>query len=133
MKKASIFLMGIILSLLLIFAPVIDARDKSLTFSWEQTLDSTILGWNLYVKQGSSGGGVLSNYTLVAQIPWDGTELIEYESTSIIASTDGEENTFFFVITAYDEDNESSASNEVSKLIDFLAPRTPIRFKIKLK
>ena len=88
MKKASIFLMGIILSLLLIFAPVIDARDKSLTFSWEQILDQTILGWNLYAKQGSSGDGVLSNYTLVAQIPWDGTELVEYESTSIVASPD---------------------------------------------
>jgi len=138
MKRASTFrvlVVALFVTLLLVVGPVLcseaEARDKSLTFSWEQTLDPTLLGWKLYAKEGTTGGGVLSDYVQIGTILYDGMEKPEYESTELILAADGQETLFFFVVTAYDEDNESAASNEVSGLIDFLAPGTPVKFKIK--
>lgn len=110
------------------------AADKNLTFTWEQVISPDFAGWRLYYKQGSSGGGNLSQYTLFAPILYDGTELQEYESDVSFMSPDGQSVTYFFVLTAYDtSNNESGPSNEVSVTIDFEKPGVPVKFHVTIK
>ena len=112
---------------------VAEARTKTITFQWEQEISPDFAGWNLYAKQGSTGGGVLTEYTKIATIDYDGNELLTYEGSTVLDSPDNQEIEWFFVLTAFDTDgNESGASNEVSDVIDFLAPGSPIFFRVKI-
>jgi len=110
------------------------ARDRELTFEWEQEVPADLAGWNLYVKAGSSGGGYLANYQLLTTIVYTGNILATYTSDVLMQSPDNETHEYFFVLTAFDLDgNESGASNEVSAIIDFIPPGAPTTFTVKIK
>lgn len=126
---------AVLLTVLFTFAFVSGATagTKNITFRWEQTLSANFGGWILYARQGSSGGGDLSQYTTIATIDYSGNPLPEYETMEIVPSPDGQAIEYFFVLTAFDnEGNESTASNEVSKVIDFESPAAPERLIITI-
>lgn len=122
-----------ILFALMLFASPVMAREKSLTFQWEQEVSTDFAGWNLYMKVDSSGQGDLSQYQLVGTISYDGTVKPFYDSDMSISAPDSEEHEVFFVLTAFDASgNESTASNEVNTRIDFKAPTIPVNVKVRV-
>jgi len=133
-KKIKTFLLCIGVSVFLLIPDIGEAKTKTLDFEWEQVISSDFKEWVLYVKQGTSGGGFLANYTVLATIPYDGTEVPVYMAPVDQDSPDGTEFTYFFVMTAKDTDgNESGASNEVSGRIDFLSPDDPVKVKVTVR
>jgi hypothetical protein len=107
------------------------AGEKNLKFAWEQSAgdvqSGNFGGWLLYMAE-TAGGYDFQN-------PWDTivfvSEQSSYEATKVLTSPDGEAHTYYFVITAYDmENNESGPSNEVSQLIDFEAPGVPFTLTV---
>lgn len=78
---------------------------SSITLTWDPNTDSDLAGYKIYRATTSGAYGAV-----LGTVP-AGT--VTYQATGLSANT-----TYFFVITAYDDaDNESSFSNEVSKLI----------------
>ena len=73
----------------------------------------------------------VSPANLKATIPYGGTQATEYTSSQPITSPDSQEVRYYFVMTAFDTaQNESAKSNEVSELIDFMAPGIPIQLRV---
>jgi hypothetical protein len=102
------------------------AGTKTLTFAWGQTLSTDFAGWKLY--RATIAGGP---YTLMTTINYTGTPQTEYTSPQSLVSPDGQQVTYYFTLTAFDQAaNESARSNEVSAVIDFLAPGVPIQLKV---
>lgn len=109
------------------------AEDISLKFTWEQDIPADMAGWRLYMNVGASGGGDLANYTLFATIPYTGTTQTTYTTTNFLTVPSGSTNEYFFVLTAFDVDGyESSASNEVSQVIDVAAPGAPFSLTVDI-
>ena len=125
------FTLFLAILLILFLAAPVWAAEKSITFGWTQEISADFAGWKLY---SATAPGVAVNPTnLVATIDYTGTVEPEYTSAETVLSPDGQEVLHYFVLTAFDQDgNESGPSNEVSKMIDFLAPGVPIQFKIKM-
>jgi hypothetical protein len=70
----------------------------------------------------------------VSTLYYQGVEQTEYQADEIITSPDGEEHTYYFVLTAFDEDgNESGYSNEMSAPIDFEAPGVPFSLTVTVQ
>ena len=99
--------------------------EKTLQFEWDQVISSDFAGWKLYMSETSGDyAGVVP-----IDIPYTGQTV--YESTQTITSPDDETHTYYFVLTAYDDEvpsNESGYSNEASVTIDFEPPETPFTF-----
>lgn len=105
------------------------AGEKTGVFSWEQVIPQDFGGWYLYHSL-LPGVEVIEENKLTT-ITYEGFEQTVYESEQVLISTDGEEITHYFVLTAFDlKENESDASNEVSCVIDFESPSTPFTLKI---
>jgi len=106
------------------------AAEETLTFEWEQTYDNSITEiskWTLYY--GDQTGGP---YTHPIDISNDGSGG-PFTSMQVIGCPDGQETTYFFVLTATDTNgNESKYSNEISYIFDFAAPNAPT-FKAIIK
>lgn len=78
---------------------------SSATLTWDPNTDSDLAGYKIYQATASGAYGAA-----LGTVP-AGT--VTYQATGLSANT-----TYFFVITAYDDaGNESSFSNEVSRLI----------------
>ena len=123
MKK----LLCLIPLLIMLFAGLVWAGEKSLEFSWDQVISSDFAGWKLYMSETPG------DYTGVAPIDIPYTGQSTYESTQVIISPDGETHIYYFVLTAYDDEMpslESGYSNEVSQEIDFEAPGEPFSLTV---
>lgn len=133
-KRFKTFLVCIGVLPLLLISNVTQAGTKTLEFEWEQVIPQDFKEWVLYVRQDTSGSGVLGNYTVLATIPYSGVEVPVYMESIDKDSPDGTEITYFFVMTAKDIDgNESGASNEVSARLDFLSPDNPLNVKVTVR
>jgi hypothetical protein len=116
----------------ILFASTAMAAQKTLVFSWNQTISTDFAGWKLYRATAPSVQVTPAN--LVATITYDGTVRQEYQSTQAMTAPDGVETTWYFVLTAFDNSaNESAKSNEVSVVIDFGAPVAPFTFKVTVQ
>lgn len=115
----------IIILALLIVSPAF-AGTKTLNFAWDQTISPDLAGWKLYTATRAGDPGTLS-----ATITYDGSGKTSYTSAQPITAPDHAETTYYFTLTAFDKSgNETSRSNEVSTVIDFQAPGTPINLKV---
>lgn len=125
MKK----LMSVLVALisLLMVATVSFAGEKVVTLAWEQSISSDFAGWKLYVSQTS---GIVPDGNPAFIIDYGGVDQGTYTAVKSIVSPDGEEITYYFVMTAFDDEgNESDASNEIFKVIDFLSPDDPLSLR----
>jgi len=126
MKWKRIFFLFILFLSFLSF-PVY-AGQKTVTFSWEQpglvVGDTDFYGWKMFYSETAGG----PYQQLDGDIVWDGTAQPEYQWTSVpIEVPNGQQKTFYFVVNAWDKaENYSEDSNEVSLVIDFLAPSQPV-------
>jgi len=119
----AIFLFGAV------FANMVYAGDKALRFTWDQVIPSDFAGWHIYQSKTSGDYGE----TPAFDVPYV-SEQEGYNATEVITSPDGEEQTYFFVMTAYDlKRNESVYSNEVNATIDFLGPNNPFSLMIRVQ
>ena len=79
---------------------------SSVTLTWDPNTDGDLAGYKIYQATASGAYGAV-----LGTVP---TGTVTYQATGLSANT-----TYYFVITAYDDaGNESSFSNEVSKLIN---------------
>lgn len=92
------------------------------TFTWDANTESDLAGYHLYRSSVSGQYDIGHERDMtylrgwIADIP-AGTETFDYEVP---------EGTWHFVLTAYDTaENESGASNEVSKTTDTTPPAPP--------
>ena len=136
MKIARRFLVFPIMMLVLIgmlaMAAPVKAGDVTLEFTWEQDMSIPLVGWHLYI---SATSGVYTDPPVLTVV-YDGNPLNEYTAEGVITSPDGEEKTYYFVLTAYDgatPPNESGHSKEVFQVIDFQPPGTPFSLKVIIK
>lgn len=128
MKK---LILALFLSVFLAFPAF--AVNKTLTFQWEHDLlnsDGTpaddLAGFRLYWST-SSGAYTVDDSVTVNYVPNGNTFTVDQE----IIAPDNAETTFYFVVTAFDDEgNESGYSNEVSETLDFLAPGVPFNLTI---
>ena len=126
-KKIAIAVLSVLLATSIAFSQTVD-KQKTLTFAWEQEISSDFAGWTLY-KSNLSGEG----YTKVIDIEYVSGQTQPYEMDVVMTFPDGQENRVYFVMTARDVDgNESEFSNEVSTIIDFKSPNSPVRLIIKV-
>lgn len=103
------------------------AGEKVVTLAWEQSISSDFAGWKLYVSQTS---GIVPDGNPAFIIDYGGVDQGTYTTVKSIVSPNGEEITYYFVMTAFDnEGNESDASNEIFKVIDFLSPDDPLSLR----
>jgi len=93
---------------------------SNVTFEWDANSESDLAGYRLYQSQ------VSGSYTDVPVV----TIPAGTETTTLLDVPDG---TYFWVLTAYDtNENESGPSNEVTKTIDSTPPEPPKNFLLKL-
>ena len=110
MKKTLALIVGFLL-----LAGVCQAATN-ITFEWDPNSEADLAGYRLYQSQ-TSGAYIYGDGNQVATI------LTGTETLTFTAIADG---TYFWVLTAYDEDgNESGPSNEVTANLDTLAPDAP--------
>ena len=103
------------------------AGDKQLTFEWAQTLTPDFYGWKLHMS--TTPGGPYTQFG--ANIVYDGTPSPTYTMSETLTSPDGQQITYYFVVSATDTAaNESGFSNEVSAVIDFLGPCVPVTLTV---
>ena len=113
----------LICSLLMVMC--VFAGEKTLNFTWEQTITPDFAGWNLYKSEVADGP-----YEFFATIDYV-SEQSEYTSTQLVTVPDGETTTLYFILSAFDTSgNESDGSNEASITIDYQPPPIPITLTI---
>jgi hypothetical protein len=107
----------------MVFCLTASAHALYVTLQWDANKETDLAGYKIYYRAGSSGGGVLGNY--------DGTGANEGDSPIEMTLAQDENSdpntaeftvsnlpdgqTYFFVVTAYDNEepsNESGPSNE---------------------
>ena len=121
----------LITMLILLFPTVLSAGEKTLEFQWGQVISDDFAGWHLYMSTSPNVQVVPAN--LFTTILYTGPEQQEYASSQVITSPNNQEITYYFILTAFDNEvplNESGPSNEVSQLIDFLAPDNPFTLTV---
>lgn len=123
MKKFLIVLFTLLLSAGLGFG-----GDKTLTFQWEQD-DSNLLTldhWTLYQTSDPISSWP---WTKVGDIPYDGNPGAVYTAPFTITAPDGQETSYWFKLTAVDNQNQESDPSEAAipapTVIDFKAPLSP--------
>lgn len=105
------------------------AGNKTVTFAWNQDMSEGFAGWKLYKSTTANVSAVPGN--LFATIAYSGAPAQEYTTDQVLSSPDGQVVTYYFVMTAFDnQGNESAKSNEVSARIDFQAPGVPVQLKV---
>lgn len=139
MKRIILFL----IAGLFLFSQMVCAGQNTLTLEWEQDISSDFNGWTIKVSDTAGGPyddgmtyfrDALGNPLAEIYIPYGGTPGATYTGDAVIVSPDGGETTLYFIVTAWDNDNnESTPSNEVYDTFDFLGPNAPYNFKIKVK
>lgn len=123
MKKIAICLIVAALTLPVNCA---EAKEKAVTFQWEQVISPDFYGWKLWVSD--TPGGPYS------QVDGDIIYVSEEDSyqwtTPVLTFPDGEVTTRYFVMTAFElidgRLNESGPSNEVELIVDAEPPDPPI-------
>jgi hypothetical protein len=107
----------------MVFCLTASAHALYVTLQWDANKETDLAGYKVYYRAGSSGGGVLGNYDgtganegdspieiTLAQDENSDANTVEFTVSNL---TDGQ--TYFFVVTAYDNEepsNESGPSNE---------------------
>lgn len=127
------FVLGIILVWLFLLGicVIAQAGTKTIQFAWNQEISEGFAGWKLY--RSTSPNVQVTPANLFATIPYGGATATEYTTSQPLISPDGQSVTYYFVMTAFDNaGNESDKSNEVSQLIDFMAPGVPIQLKVNV-
>jgi hypothetical protein len=126
MKK---FLFIFLLCSLLFFPVKSFAGNVSLTFEWEQVISPEFAGWKMYMSQTSGTYPATPWIT----VPYASQQTV-YTHVEPLSSPDGETHTYYFVLTAFDNNNNESAySDEVSAIIDFEAPSKPFSLKVTVQ
>ena len=111
----------LIISILFLLVPSIAIAESQITFAWDVHADPDVEGYRLY----QSNESVIYDLNCPAITIPVGTE-----TATLYNVPDG---TWFWVITAYDQnDNESEFSNEVTTIIDTMAPSPPKNFIISI-
>lgn len=101
--------------------PVLSFADAQVTVSWTYGADYTnVTGFRIYA---STTSGQYTEEDLVATVDY-ATGEAEYSTGTTLKTTPGQETTFYFVGTAYNDQTESGYSNEASftalgRLMDF--------------
>ena len=104
---------------------------RNITLAWDENKENDLAGYRIYYRIGSSGQGILNDYTGTGIAEGDSPITVplgedENSSTSSfefsLRNLRGNEN-YFFVVTAYDtQDLESGPSNEAVLLKLSTAP-----------
>ncbi len=118
-----IFLKPAFFSIALIFCLAIPAYAIDVTLQWDANTESNLAGYKVYYRAGSSGGGILANYSGTGANEGDSpidmplaldenpdSDIVQFTVTGL---TDGQ--TYYFVVTAYNDNVpplESGPSNE---------------------
>jgi hypothetical protein len=121
--------LGVLLFWILVATSVF-ALTKTLNFGWQQASADlpNLATWRIY--SSSTAGGP---YALLTQIAYDGQAKPEYTGTATITQADNTAKTYYFICRAVGKNgNESGNSNEVSAVIDLIAPSTPVQFKVTI-
>ena len=119
MKKL-LGIIGIIILCVCVFG-----AEKTLHFTWEQTITTDFAGWKLYKSE--TAGGPYDYFTTIDYVE----PQTEYTTTQVVTVPDGQTTTLYFVLTAFDDQgNESGYSGEASITLDFEAPPVPITLTI---
>ena len=114
---------------LLVLPTWASAGDKELTFAWNQDLTVPLTGWKLYTANTAGGPYPETAWVVIPFV----AEQQEYTSDQVFISPDGEIHTYYFVLTAYNDNGQSAYSNEVSCQIDFQKPGMPFNFTVTIK
>jgi hypothetical protein len=137
MKKLVLFCLAFCFLAMGIFAGQAMAQEKqaTITFGWNQPNadDPNLAGWKFYMSKLPNVEVVPAN--LFSTILFDQAvrpgETTEFEGDTVLMSPEGQEVTYYFVVTAFGKnDLESGKSNEVSTTIDFRIPGAPTSFKV---
>ncbi|MBA7630863.1 hypothetical protein ES703_38388 [subsurface metagenome] len=127
MKRLLLF---IILSLSFCF-PALAQETNSIKFTWDQTIPTEFVGWELYQHTAtmSEGKACITEGTMICDIEYTGQT--EYTTEYQLVGQIGD--TFYFRILAKNKFGKSDCSNEVSyTLIDTAPPTTPIDLIIEV-
>lgn len=101
----------ILVALMLFVSIPATAFGESLEFSWEYAPDmDNVVGFRLYA---STTSGQYAEGDVIADVSYQ-TGVGQYTAERALSGTPGQETTYYFVATAYNEDQESDYSNEVS-------------------
>jgi len=107
-----------VLAMVLMFVSLAHA-DSNVTFTWDANSESDLAGYRIYQSTTSGTYGAFETH-----IP---------AGTETVTLTDIPDGTYFWVLTAYDtDDNESGYSNEVTANLDTLAPGAPVNVIIQI-
>ena len=114
MKRILLFVLAVLFLATSAFAA------SNVTFEWDANNEADLAGYRLY--QSTQSGTYVGNP--VATIA---------KGTEMVTLTDVPDGTWYWVLTAYDtNDNESEYSNEVTASLDTEAPAPPQNFIITL-
>ena len=129
MKKLLSLFFTFILCLAFVVPAVAQTKQVDLTFDWQQNISADFYGWKLWYSTTSGGP-----YTqLGSDILYTPPPSPPYTSDELIIAPDGAETTYYFVVNACDSaGNNSGDSNEVSYLVDFLAPDIPVQLNVTI-
>ena len=129
MKKVLSLFFTLILCLAFVVPVVAQTKQVDLTFDWQQNISADFYGWKLWYSTVSGGP-----YTqLGSDILYTPPPAPPYTSDELIIAPDGAETTYYFVVNAWDSaGNNSGDSNEVSYLVDFLAPDIPVQLNVTI-
>ena len=112
----------IIAVILLLYIGYVNAASDVI-FGWNANTEPDLAGYKLY--QGVESKVYIQSYDIPLSVLADFSNP-EFALTDI---ADGE---YFWALTAYDESgNESGYSNEVTKVLDTIAPQDPSQLIIK--
>jgi len=116
--------------IIFLLAAGIAGADNSVTFTWDKNTETDLAGYRLY-RSASPDGQVVGVDTSITILPnnedYDHDLIPDLEpnreAKTINNVSDG---TWYWVLTAFDTSgNESGKSNEVSAILDSVAPGAP--------
>jgi len=122
--KKFVGILSIFAILFCIFAPTAFAGSEPVALQWDYpSPPADLAGFRIYASLTADGQALgADSPDLVVDVPYVEGQTT-YTSENSITAPDEDETTYYFVATAYDESgNESEKSNEVSTVLDFLAP-----------
>jgi len=123
----------LLMSVLLVLPVLAVAGEKTVEVYWEHD-GVGIEEFRLYhsTAQGFAVQDADGMITIPMTAAAGGTEPLSYTSTETITAPDNAETEMFYKMTAFDGSLESGPSNEVSLVLDFLAPAKPFNLKITI-
>lgn len=118
MKK---LILGILFVFL--FSPVAFAEDVVISWGYASGMEN-VTGFKLYA---STESGEYAEEDVIATVDYNTGEA-EYSANATLESVAGQETIYYFVATAYNENQESKYSNEVSYPV--LGEPVDLRFEV---